>query len=221
MKKQAAEVFVNVAVMAAIRHPLTYRIPDSLDVRAGQRVLVPLGNRRASGMVVEPVASTLRERLAALHGGALAGRLLDVDEVSGTTHVAGLIERPADVGTAKAVSHADSNYIDVTYGSNCVTTTDEAGKAHYRIEGYLPPEDFIAQLALGLGRYELSASAASAGGPACAVKEYAFARTTDRRLGQFRLRITPPRASIFPTQESAFSVSCSCSRTSSDERGSR
>ena len=56
MKKQAAEVFVNVAVMAAIRHPLTYRIPDSLDVRAGQRVLVPLGNRRASGMVVEPVA---------------------------------------------------------------------------------------------------------------------------------------------------------------------
>jgi len=35
-----------------------------------------------------------------------------------------------------------------------VVVGDEAGKAHYRIEGYLPPEDFIAQLALGLGRYE-------------------------------------------------------------------
>lgn len=47
-----------------------------------------------------PVAATLRDRLAAVHGGAFAGRLLDVDEVSGTTHVAGLVERPADVGTA-------------------------------------------------------------------------------------------------------------------------
>ncbi len=36
-----------------------------------------------------------------------------------------------------------------------VIVGDEAGKAHYRIEGYLPPEDFIAQLALGLGRYRL------------------------------------------------------------------
>jgi hypothetical protein len=35
-----------------------------------------------------------------------------------------------------------------------VVVGDEAGKAHFRIEGYLPPEDFIAQLALGLGRYE-------------------------------------------------------------------
>ena len=54
-KKGTAEIFVNVAVMAAIRHPLTYRVPDSLDVRVGQRVVVPLGNRRAAGVVVEPV----------------------------------------------------------------------------------------------------------------------------------------------------------------------
>ena len=46
------------------------------------------------------MAATLRDRLAAIYGGAFAGRLLDVDDVSGTTHVAGLVERPADVGTA-------------------------------------------------------------------------------------------------------------------------
>jgi DNA mismatch repair protein MutL len=47
-----------------------------------------------------PVATTLRDRLAAIHGGAFAGRLLDVDDVNGTTHVSGLVERPADAGTA-------------------------------------------------------------------------------------------------------------------------
>jgi hypothetical protein len=43
---------------------------------------------------------------------------------------------------------------DVIWTPN-VVLGDEGGKAHYRIEGYLPPEDFIARLALGLGRYEL------------------------------------------------------------------
>ena len=47
-----------------------------------------------------PVASALRDRLAAIYGGEFAGRLLDVDDLSGTTHVAGLVERPSDVGTA-------------------------------------------------------------------------------------------------------------------------
>jgi len=47
-----------------------------------------------------PAAPLLRDRLAAIYGPAFAGRLLDVDDVSGTTHVAGLVERPADVGTA-------------------------------------------------------------------------------------------------------------------------
>jgi primosomal protein N' (replication factor Y) len=47
---------VNVAVLAALREPLTYRVPPSLDVRVGQRVLVPLATRRAIGVVVEPVA---------------------------------------------------------------------------------------------------------------------------------------------------------------------
>jgi DNA mismatch repair protein MutL len=47
-----------------------------------------------------PGAARLRDRLAAIHGAGFAVRLLDADDVSGTTHVAGLVERPADVGTA-------------------------------------------------------------------------------------------------------------------------
>ncbi|HEY9230415.1 MAG TPA: hypothetical protein VIP11_27430, partial [Gemmatimonadaceae bacterium] len=44
--------------------------------------------------------AVLRDRLAAVYGSDFAGRLLDVDDVSGTTHVSGLVERPSDVGTA-------------------------------------------------------------------------------------------------------------------------
>ncbi|MGH7620623.1 MAG: hypothetical protein ACREPM_25705, partial [Gemmatimonadaceae bacterium] len=47
-----------------------------------------------------PAAPRLRDRLAAVYGAPFAARLLDVDDVHGTTHVAGLVERPADVGTA-------------------------------------------------------------------------------------------------------------------------
>jgi primosomal protein N' (replication factor Y) len=47
---------VDVAVLAAIRNPLTYRVPASMAVRPGQRVLVPLATRRATGVALEPVA---------------------------------------------------------------------------------------------------------------------------------------------------------------------
>ena len=47
-----------------------------------------------------PASATSRERLAAIYGGAFAERLLEVDDVSGTTHVAGLVERPSDAGTS-------------------------------------------------------------------------------------------------------------------------
>ena len=47
---------VEVAVMAPIPRPLTYRVPPRLEVRAGQRVFVPLGRRRAQGIVLEPIA---------------------------------------------------------------------------------------------------------------------------------------------------------------------
>lgn len=54
---ESRKPLINVAVLAAIREPLTYSIPDSMDVRVGQRVLVPLGTRKTMGVVVEPVAS--------------------------------------------------------------------------------------------------------------------------------------------------------------------
>jgi DNA mismatch repair protein MutL len=47
-----------------------------------------------------PHAPSLRARVAALWGGVFADRLLDVDDVSGPLHVAGLVERPPDVGAA-------------------------------------------------------------------------------------------------------------------------
>jgi primosomal protein N' (replication factor Y) len=54
---QPSGSLVNVAVLAALREPLTYLAPPSLDVRVGQRVQVPLGARRAMGIVVEPVGA--------------------------------------------------------------------------------------------------------------------------------------------------------------------
>lgn len=39
--------------MAALTGPLTYHVPDSMEVLPGQRVLVPLGSRKATGIVIE------------------------------------------------------------------------------------------------------------------------------------------------------------------------
>jgi DNA mismatch repair protein MutL len=47
-----------------------------------------------------PASASLRDRLAAVYGGPFAARLLEVDDVTGSTHIAGLVERPADVGTS-------------------------------------------------------------------------------------------------------------------------
>jgi DNA mismatch repair protein MutL len=47
-----------------------------------------------------PPAASLRERVAALWGGDAADRLVDVEDVRGSIQVSGLVERPADVGTA-------------------------------------------------------------------------------------------------------------------------
>lgn len=52
-RRKTPEAFVNVAVLAAVPRPLTYRVPDSLQVEPGQRVEVPLGARRAVGVVLE------------------------------------------------------------------------------------------------------------------------------------------------------------------------
>ena len=45
-----------------------------------------------------PAAPSLRARLAPLWGGEIAERLIAVDDVQGAIHVAGLVERPSDVG---------------------------------------------------------------------------------------------------------------------------
>ena len=45
-------------------------------------------------------ASSLRSRVAAVWGGAYADALVDVDDVTGSVHVSGLVERPGDAGTA-------------------------------------------------------------------------------------------------------------------------
>ena len=57
--------------MAAIPHLLTYRFPDSLSVSPGQRVLVPLAARKATGIVLRPTGRLapgieVREALRAL-----------------------------------------------------------------------------------------------------------------------------------------------------------
>ncbi|MGH9470225.1 MAG: replication restart helicase PriA [Terriglobia bacterium] len=52
---KTTERFIEVAVLARIRRPLTYRLPAGIEVRPGQRVLVPLGARKAIGIALEPV----------------------------------------------------------------------------------------------------------------------------------------------------------------------
>ena len=47
-----------------------------------------------------PAATTLRDRVAALWGAAVADRMVDVEDVRGAIQVSGLAERPGDVGTA-------------------------------------------------------------------------------------------------------------------------
>lgn len=65
--------------------------------RRDVRVSVTHDGRPAMSL---PAAATLRDRLAAVYDARFAARLLEVEDVSGTTHVSGLVERPADAGTA-------------------------------------------------------------------------------------------------------------------------
>ena len=37
-----------------------------------------------------------------------------------------------------------------------VVIADDRGKVHYRVEGYLPPDEFLAHLSLGVGKYWLN-----------------------------------------------------------------
>ena len=58
---------------------------------------------------VLPQASSLRDRVAALFGSHLGSALLEVEDVAGTMHVSGLVERPGDVGTAARRVHLTIN----------------------------------------------------------------------------------------------------------------
>jgi len=81
-RKKPQDSLFDVAVMAAIRHPLTYRFPPSLTVVAGQRVVVPLGTRKATGIVLGPTSKLapgieVREALRAMDPEpALSGELV-------------------------------------------------------------------------------------------------------------------------------------------------
>src|SRR5207302_11026501 len=37
-----------------------------------------------------------------------------------------------------------------------VVVTDDRGKVHYRVEGYVAPEEFVARLSLGAGKFRLN-----------------------------------------------------------------
>ncbi|HET9179685.1 MAG TPA: primosomal protein N' [Terriglobia bacterium] len=51
-RSKSRPTLVNVAVLAALQRPLTYSVPETLNIRIGQRVLVPVGARRATGIAV-------------------------------------------------------------------------------------------------------------------------------------------------------------------------
>jgi DNA mismatch repair protein MutL len=59
--------------------------------------------------VVFPPAANLRDRIAAVFGANMAASLLEVEDVSGTMHVSGLVERPGDVGTSARRVHLTIN----------------------------------------------------------------------------------------------------------------
>ncbi len=60
-------------------------------------------------VLVVPPAPDLRARVGAVWGAPFADRLVPVDDVAGTVHVSGLIERPADVGTGSRRVHLTVN----------------------------------------------------------------------------------------------------------------
>jgi DNA mismatch repair protein MutL len=62
-------------------------------------VRINLSHDGRSALTLPPVTS-MRSRLGAIWGGRYAEDLLDVEDLSGPIHTSGLVQRPADVGTA-------------------------------------------------------------------------------------------------------------------------
>ena len=70
-RERKKDSLYDVAVMAAIPYSLTYRFPSSWPVSIGQRVLVPLATRKATGIVLGPTSKLapgieVREALRAI-----------------------------------------------------------------------------------------------------------------------------------------------------------
>ncbi|HWJ22311.1 MAG TPA: DNA mismatch repair endonuclease MutL, partial [Gemmatimonadaceae bacterium] len=138
-----------------------------------------------------PPAPTLRARVAAIWGARYADGMVDVDDVSGPTHVCGLVERPADVGTAtrrvyvsvngRAVRDAGlvraaelaykstiaaglrpSLFLDVTVPADAVDVNVHPAKAEVRFRDRWPVERAVEQaVRRALGTLD---SAAAVGG---------------------------------------------------------
>ena len=76
-------------------------VADSLIATALCRRDLRLGvTNDGKGALNLPPASSMRVRVAGIWGGTFAERFTEVDDVTGPIHVSGLVERPADVGTA-------------------------------------------------------------------------------------------------------------------------
>jgi DNA mismatch repair protein MutL len=76
-------------------------VADSLIATALCRRDLRLGvTNDGKGALTLPPASSMRVRVAGIWGGTFAERFTEVDDVTGPIHVSGLVERPADVGTA-------------------------------------------------------------------------------------------------------------------------
>ena len=60
MSQQAGK-FARIIIPSPVKEPLTYGVPDNLRhlVTVGMRVLIPLGNRKVSGIVSAHISETL------------------------------------------------------------------------------------------------------------------------------------------------------------------
>jgi DNA mismatch repair protein MutL len=85
-------------------------ISDSITATALGRRDVRLDVRHDGKAVLElPPARDLRSRVAAIWGARYADSLVEVDSVAGAVHVAGLVERPSEVGTATRRAYLSVN----------------------------------------------------------------------------------------------------------------
>jgi DNA mismatch repair protein MutL len=99
-----AQLFYNTPARRKFLRSVRSEWRAIVDMLAGIALTRPdirftLSHDGKSALALPPVSS-LRARLSGIWGGKYAGDLLDVDDVSGTVHTSGLVERPSNVGTA-------------------------------------------------------------------------------------------------------------------------